>query len=298
MRVFVTGASGFVGSAVVLELLAAGHQVLGLARSDAAAANVASAGAQVHRGSLDDLDSLRSGAAVADGVIHTAYMHDFADYMEAARIDKRAIETIGEILAGSGRPFVVTSGTGGLRQGRVGTEEDESDPNSATRLLSEVAALSLASRGVRASLLRLPSSVHGAGDHGFVPWLINIARAKGVSAYPGDGANRWPAVHRLDAAHLFRLALENAEAGSRLHAVAEEGIPVREIASVIGRRLGVPVVSLPVEQAGDHFGFLGRFVSRDIPASSALTRKRLKWYPVQPGLLADLDKDYYFAHEA
>jgi nucleoside-diphosphate-sugar epimerase len=297
MKVFVTGATGFIGSAIVRELSAAGHQVLGLARSDAARTQLASTGVEVHRGSLDDLDSLRRGAAVSDGVIHTAFMHDFADFVKAAETDLRAIETIGAALEGSGRPFVVTSGILMFAmQGRLVTEEDVSD-SAGGRIASENAAIALAERGVRSSVVRLPPSVHGEGDHGFVPTLITIARAKSVSAYPGDGLNRWPAVHRLDAAHLFRLALESAPAGSRLHGVAEEGVPVREIASVIGRHLDVPVASVPVEEAGEHFSFLGNFFSMDSPASSTLTRERLQWQPVQPGLLADIDQDYYFTNE-
>jgi nucleoside-diphosphate-sugar epimerase len=304
MRVFVTGATGFIGSIIVRELIQAGHQVLGLARSDAGAASLASAGAEVHRGALDDLDSLRSGAAATDGVIHTAYIHDFSAFENAAQTDLRAVETIGAVLADSGKPFVVTSGTLMLTYllppGRLGTEEDVADAGSLVpRIASENAAIALAERGVRSSIVRLPPSVHGEGDHGFVPAFINIARKKGVSAYPGDGSNHWPSVHRLDAAHLFRLALESAKAGSVLHAVADEGVPVRDIAGVIGRRLGVPVVALPVEKAGEHFGFLGNFFSMDSPASSTLTQRWLGWHPVQPSLLADLDlRGYYFSNEA
>lgn len=295
MRVFVTGASGFIGSAVVRELIEAGHQVLGLVRSDEAAASLAALGADVHRGSLDDLDSLRSGASASDGVIHTAFIHDFSDYARAAETDRRAIETLGAALDGSNRPLVVADGLSGLAPGRLATEEEARD--SRLGRLSEGAALALTSHGVRASVTRLPASVHGEGDHGFVPVLINIARTKGVSAYPGDGSNRWSAVHRLDAAHLFRLALESAPAGSRLHGVADEGIPVRDIAEVIGRHLNVPVVSVPAEEASTHFGWLGSFFSMDFAASSTLTQQRFGWHPTQLGLLADLDHDYYYKNE-
>ena len=302
MRVFVTGATGFIGSAIVRELIENGHQVLGLARSDTAAASVAATGADVHRGALDDLDSLRSGAVAADGVIHTAFIHDFSDFARATQTDLSAIETIGAALEGTDKPFVIASGILMLAflvpAGRLATEEDVADIGSPIpRIASENTAIALAKRGVRSSVVRLPPSVHGEGDHGFVPTLINIARARGVSAYPGDGANRWPAVHRLDAARLFRLALEKAAAGSVLHAVADEGVPVREIAGVIGQRLGVPVTALPVEEADEHFSFLGRFFSIDSFASSALTQQRLGWRPAQPTLLVDLDHDYYFKNE-
>jgi nucleoside-diphosphate-sugar epimerase len=270
--------------------------ILGLARSDKAAASLAAAGAEVHRGALDDLDSLRSGAAASDGVIHTAFIHDFSDFPAAAQTDRRAIETLGDALAGSDRPFVITSGTTGLTPGRLATEESAPDPGSpaALRFASEEAALSFAARDVRVSVVRLPPSVHGEGDHGFVPALISIARTKGVSAYPGDGSNRWPAVHRLDAAHLFQMALEAAPAGTRLHGVGEEGVPVRDIAEVIGRHLTLPVTAISREEADNHFGFLGLFLSLDVPASSTLTQKQLDWHPVQPGLIPDLDEGHYF----
>jgi nucleoside-diphosphate-sugar epimerase len=292
MRVFVTGASGFIGSAIVPELLGAGHHVVGLARSDAAAVAVAAAGAEVHRGALDDLDSLRAGAAASDGVIHTAFIHDFSNLQASAHTDLRAVETLGAALEGSDRPLVITSGTAALPAGRVGTERDVPDPASSGshRIPSEQATLSLAERGVRSSLVRPSPSVHGEGDHGFVPALIGIARDKGVSGYVGDGSNRWPAVHRLDAARLFRLALETAPAGSVLHAVAEEGVPTRDIAEVIGRHLDLPVVAV----APEHFGWLGGFFAADIRASSALTRELLGWEPTHPGLIEDLDQGHYF----
>jgi nucleoside-diphosphate-sugar epimerase len=296
MKVFVTGATGFIGSAIVNELIAAGHKVLGLARSDKAAASVAAAGATVHRGSLDDLDSLRSGATASDGVIHTAFIHDFTNYGPAAEADRRAIETLGAGLAGSDRPLIVTSGTLlARRQGPLATENDAHNPSFPRK--SEDAVLALASRGVRASVVRLAPSVHGEGDHGFVPQLIEIARKKGVSAYPGDGLNRWPAVHRLDAAHLYRLALEEGSTGATYHGVADEGVPVRDIAEVIGRRLNLPVVSKSPEEAADHFGWIGLFFGIDGPASSAQTQEQLGWHPTQAGLIPDLDHPHYFATE-
>jgi nucleoside-diphosphate-sugar epimerase len=297
MRVFVTGATGFIGTAVVRELIDAGHQVVGLARSNAAAKSLVAVGADVHRGSLEDLESIRSGAAAADGVIHTAFIHDFSDYGPAAQADRRAIETLGGALAGSDRPLIITSGTLVVqRQGPLATEEDVPNPTFPRK--SEEATLTLAARGVRASVLRLPPSVHGNGDHGFVPHLISIAREKGVSAYIGDGLNRWPAVHRLDAAHLYTIALEKSSARGQYHGVADEGIPTREIAEVIGRQLNVPVVSKSREEAADHFGWIALFFGIDGPASSAQTQERMGWRPVQPGLVADLNAEHYFEHDA
>jgi nucleoside-diphosphate-sugar epimerase len=299
MRVFVTGASGWIGSAVVPELIGAGHQVTGLARSDASAAALTAAGAEVQHGTLDDQDILRNAAAASDGVIHLAFKHDIAftgDFQGAADADRRAIETFGEALAGSGKPFVIASGTLGLAPGRVATERDGTDPDQAgnPRMANAHLTLSLAARGVRSSVLRLPPTTHGDGDNGFMATIVATARAKGVSAYIGDGANRWPATHRFDAANLFRLAVEQAPAGSVLHAIAEEGIPIRAIAEVIGRHLDLPVVSISAEEAAGHFGFLGGFLTMDSPASSALTRELLGWQPVHPGLIEDLDKGHYF----
>jgi nucleoside-diphosphate-sugar epimerase len=294
MRVFVTGATGFVGSAIVQELIQSGHQVLGLARSDAAAKSLAAAGAEVHRGDLEDLNSLRSGVAVADGVIHTGFIHDFSRLKAVCEIDEHAIEALGSALAGSDRRLIVTSGTGLISPGRLANEESRRAADSTFPRMSEEAADSLAARGARVLLVRLSPSVHGDGDHGFVPTLIKIAREKGVSAYVGDGANRWTAVHRLDAAPLYRLALEKGSTGARYHGVAEEGIAFREIAEVIGRRLNVPVVSKSPEEAANHFGWFAQFAALDCPASSKLTQERLGWRPVQPGLIADLDHERYF----
>ncbi|MFD0683472.1 SDR family oxidoreductase [Actinomadura fibrosa] len=311
MRVFVTGATGFIGTAVVRELLDAGHEVLGLARSDRAEAALAAAGARAHRGDLDDLDSLRAGAAASDGVVHTAFDHGLddrtagegvidgagIDFAGAAAKDRRAVEALGEALAGSGKPLVITGGTSGLAAGRLATEDSVPEPDSLAglRFAVEEAAMRFAGRGVRVSAVRLPPTVHDEGDHGFVPMLIAVARARGVSAYPGDGANRWPAVHRPDAAHLYRLAVERAPAGSRLHGVGEEGVPVRDIAEAIGRHLDLPVTAVPHEEAADHFGFLGPIFSMDVPASSEATRRRLDWHPAGLGLIADLDKGHYFS---
>lgn len=291
MRVFVTGASGWIGSAVVPELIGAGHQVLGLARSDSSAAAIAAAGAEVLRGDLDDLDTLRAGATSSDGVIHLAFIHDFTRFEDSVGADARAIETMGAALEGSGKPLVIASGTPAL-PGRVATERDEPAPGgpAAGRAANAHAALDMAARGVRSSVVGLPRTVHGQGDHGFIARLIGIARDKGVSGYVGDGSSRWPAVHVLDAAHLFRLAVEQAPAGSRLHAVGDEGVPVRDIAEVIGRHLNLPAASVPAED----FGWLGQILAVDQPASSVLTRELLGWRPVQPGLIEDLDKGHYF----
>ena len=292
MRVFVTGASGWIGSAVVPELLGAGHQVLGLARSDSSAAAIAAAGAEVLRGDLGDLDTLRAGAAGSDGVIHLAFIHDFSDFEASIAADRRAIETLGAALEGSGKPLVIASGTPAV-PGRLAIEGDESASGSpaAARVANAHVALDMAARGVRSSVVGLPRTVHGDGDrHGFIARMVGIARDSGVSGYIGDGSNRWPAVHVLDTAHLFRLAVEQAPAGSRLHAVGDEGVPIREIAAVIGRHLNLPTASVPAED----FGWLGHILAIDQPASSAQTRALLGWQPVQPGLIEDLDKGHYF----
>jgi nucleoside-diphosphate-sugar epimerase len=303
MRVLVTGASGWIGSAVVPELLGAGHRVVGLARSEASAAALLAAGAEVHEGSLDDLDGLRGAAATADGVIHLAFKHDMAfsgDFGGAVAADRNAIESIATALEGSDRPFVIASGTMGAALGKVATEEDGRDVDAAApgsgalgRQANAQFVLALASRGVRSSVLRLPPTTHGDGDNGFVATQVGIARDKGVSGYIGDGANRWPAVHRADAARLFRLAVEGAPAGSVLHAVDDEGVPMREIAEVIGRHLGIPTVSVAPEAAGTHFGWLAAFLGLDGPASSTLTRELLGWHPTGPGLLEDLAGHYF-----
>jgi nucleoside-diphosphate-sugar epimerase len=295
MRVFVTGASGFIGAAVVPELISAGHRVLGLARSEASAKALAAAGAEVHRGDLNDPTSLQAGAAESEGVIHLGFIHDFDHYEDSLRTDFRAIETMGAVLAGSGRPFVLASGTLGLAPGRVATEEIPFDAKMHPRLANALVALALAQRGVRVSFVRLSPTVHGQGDHGFVKRLVDIAREKHVSGYIGDGASRWNAVHRLDAAHLFRLALEKAQAGTILHAVGEEGVPSRKIAEIIGRKLGVPAASISPEAAAAHFGWLSRFFAIDQPASSAITRERMGWNPTHPGLIEDLEAGHYFA---
>jgi nucleoside-diphosphate-sugar epimerase len=293
MRVFVTGATGFVGSAVVQELIDAGHRALGLARNDAAAKSLSAAGAEVHRGSLEDLNSLNAGAAKADGVIHLAFIHDFNNYGPAAEADRRAIEALGAALEGSSKPLVVTSGTLVVeRKGPLVTEDDKHNPNFPRK--SEDAAFALAARGVRASVVRLPPSVHGEDDHGFVPMIINTAREKKVSAYLGDGMNRWPAVHRFDAAHLYRLVLEKGTAGAAYHAIGDQGIPTKEIAEAIGRGLRLPVVSKSGEDATNHFGWMTRFFSLDGPASSKRTEQELGWRPTHRGLIEDMEKADYF----
>jgi len=302
MRVFLTGATGFVGSAIVRELLATGHQVLGLARNNASAAALARAGVEAHRGDLSDIGSLVAGARASDGVIHTAFIHDFSAYAASAETDRRAIEAMVGAMDGSGKPFVSTSGTallalGAATPGRTGTEDEAavSGGGAALRAAAEATVLAAANRGVRGIIMRLPPSVHGAGDHGFVPALINIARRKGVSAFVGDGANRWPAVHRADAARLYRLALECSLPGRRLHAVAEQGVPMRAIAEAIGAGLGLPVRGLSAAEAGAHFDWMAHFVVIDNPTSSALTCNGFGWRPKEADLLADMRNSGYFA---
>jgi nucleoside-diphosphate-sugar epimerase len=295
MRVFVTGATGFIGSVVVEDLINAGHQVLGLARSEAGAKSLIAAGAEVHRGDLEDLESLRSGAAQSDGVIHAAFIHDFSKFKENCQIDRRAIDTLGDALAGSNRPLIVSSGTPST-PGRVTTEDDVPPSGAPTPRVSEQTAAAMVARGVRVAVVRLPQ-VHDRDKQGLVSYLIALARQKGISAYVGNGLNRWPAVHRLDAAPIYRLALEKGSAGAsidqyaRYHGVSEEGVPVREIAEAIGRGLKVPVVAKSPEEAAGHFGWLGFLAGMDAPASSALTQQRLGWRPKQPaGMIADLDR--------
>ncbi|MGC4035979.1 MAG: SDR family oxidoreductase [Chitinophagaceae bacterium] len=295
MRVFVTGATGFIGSAIVKELISAGHEVLGLARNDTAANSLITAGAEVHRGDLEDSESLLNGVSKADGVIHTGFIHDFTRFKEVCETDRRAIEAMGSALIGTDRPLIITSGTALAASGQLAIETTRAVGSPHPRVASEEAADALAAKGVRVAVVRLPPSVHGEGDHGFVPILINIARQKGVSAYKDEGLNRWPAVHRLDAAHLFRLALENNfVAGTRFHSVAEEGVPFKQIAEVIGKRLNVPVISKAGEEATAHFEWFAHFTSLDNPSASKQTQQQLSWKAVQPGLIADIDNDYYF----
>jgi len=296
MKVFVTGATGFIGTALVQELTKAGHRVLGLARSAASAEKLKTAGAEVQHGDLEDLESLRSGAAVADAVIHAGFIHDFSRFAEVCQVDQVAIETIGSTLAGSNRPFIVTSGTGLVQQGVMATE-DMASMHDVTRFprVSESALNTFTSQGVRTGIIRLAPSVHGEGDHhGFIPILINIARQKGMVAYIGDGLNRWNAVHRLDAVHLYRLALEKGEAGLKYHAVGDEGITLKTICEAIGRHLNLPVISIAPEEAAAHFGWFAMMAALDCPASSQLTQKRLDWKPVHPTLSEDLASGIYF----
>jgi nucleoside-diphosphate-sugar epimerase len=294
MRVFVTGATGFIGSAIVEDLLAAGHHVVGLARSDTSAKLLESLGVEVLRGSLDDLDSLKHGAAGSDGVIHCAFVHDFSNFASSVKKDQLAIQTLGAALEGTNRPLIVSSGILGVSKNQPVTEQDQANPETFLRALAEEITLSFSSKDVRSSLIRLPPSVHGKGDHGFIPGIIAIAREKGVSAYIGDGLNRWPSVHRVDVAQLYRLALEKGTAGARYHGVADEGIPFRDIAEVIGKHLNLPVVSKPIEEAKDHFGFfLGFVVTFDSPASSKHTQQEFGWQPTQNSLLADMEQNYF-----
>ena len=294
MRIFLTGATGFIGSAIVPELINAGHQVLGLTRSETGAQALIAAGAEAHRGDLEDPESLRRGAAMADGVIHTAFNHDFSNFVAICELDRRVIEAMGSVLVGSDRPFVITSGTGmgNAVPGQPAIEENFNPNHPNPRKASELAGVSVADRGVNVSVVRLPQ-VHDRVKQGLITYAVKLAREKGVSAYVGDGRNRWPAAHVLDTARLYRLALEKQKAGSRYHAVAEEGVPVRDIAEVIGRGLKVPVVSLSPEEAPAHFGWLSAFVGYDMPASSAQTQERLGWRPTGPGLIADLEQMQY-----
>jgi nucleoside-diphosphate-sugar epimerase len=294
MAIFVTGASGWIGSAVTRELLDAGLPVVGLARSDAAAETIAGLGAEVRRGDLNDLDVLREAAAASDGVVHLGYNHDFSRMEDAARTDFAAVETIGAALAGTNRPFAIASGVIGLGAGRTITEQDTPPAGGHPRMATAAAALALVPRGVRTLILRFAPTVHGPGDHGFLAVLVAIAREKGVAGYIGDGSARWPAVHRLDAAHLVRRAVSDAPAGTNVHAVAESGVPTRDIAEAIGRGLGLPVESIPADRAAEHFGWMGRFFGIDTVVSSEATQQLLGWKPEHPGLIADIDAGYYF----
>ncbi|MET3963063.1 nucleoside-diphosphate-sugar epimerase [Marmoricola sp. OAE513] len=293
MRIFVTGANGWIGSASIRELVAGGHDVVGLARSEEAERTVADLGATPLRSDLTDLDGLRAGAADSDGVLHLGYHHDFSQMEEAARIDAAAIETFGDVLADGNRFLAIASGTGGLALGRPSTEDDVADPGGHPRIANSHATLALAERGVKPLVLRFPPTVHGPGDHGFVATLVDVARSQGVSAYVGDGQNRWPAVHRLDAAALVRRAVENPDAATVLHAVAEEGVATRDIAEAIARQLDLPTVSVEPDRAAEHFGWLGGFFSWDVPASGARTQERFGWNPAQATLLEDLDAGHY-----
>lgn len=295
LHVFVTGATGWVGAAVVRELRDAGHEVTGLARDPQKAEALAETGARVLHATLDDLDALRAAASAADAVIHTAFSHDFSRFAESARQDQRAIEALGSALEGSDRPLIVTSGVALVAPGRVATEADVPSSAPSFPRRSEATARALAERGVRTATVRLAPSVHGAGDHGFIPILVATARRTGLSAYIGDGLNRWPGVHRQDAARLYRLALEQGTTEPAYHAVADEGVPFRAIAEVIGRRLGLPVQSLDEPRGREHFGWFTEFVRADMPASSARTRARLGWNPTGPNLLSDIDQPGYYA---
>lgn len=295
MRVFVTGATGFVGSAVVQELITNGHEVLGLARNEAAAKHLTGAGAQVHRGDLEDFDSLRRGAAGCDAVIHTGFIHDFSRYAEVCETDRQVIQAMGSALVGTNKPLIITSGTAVIANVQVAVETDSPVVGSIPRTASEEAADAVAALGVRVAVVRLPPSVHGRGDHGFVPMLIQASREKSLSVYNGAGQNVWPAVHRIDAAKVFRLAVEkNADPGTRYHAVAETAVPFKDIAEVIGKRLNVSTASKTPEEAAGHFGWLAHFTTLDNPASSDFTRQYLGWEPTHLGLIEDIDNDYYF----
>ncbi len=294
MKVFVTGATGFIGSAVVQELMGAGHQVLGLARNDASADALTKMGAEVHRGDLSDPESLAAGAKASDGVAHLAFIHDFSNFMASVGADRQAIQTLANALAGTDKPFVSTFGVLLMTPGQLLTENDSAPPQANPRAATESVVMEAAGRGVRASLMRLAPTVHGAGDGGFVPMLIGLARQKGYAAYIGEGENRWPAVHRLDAARLYRLALEKAAPGTRLHAIAEEGVPMRQIAEAIGEGLGVPVRSLTPDEASEYYGWMAMFAGSDAPVSSAITRETMGWTPQGPDLLTDMKENGYF----